>query len=106
MQFSLLDFRHVAAAGPGDMLLIGMWLAVTAGLGLAGLWIVMAVKRRLTRQEQSEPFTLQDLREMRARGEISEQEFSSLRSALLGRATERMRSTPDPPPSSPPPIDE
>jgi hypothetical protein len=56
---------------------------------LIGGYIVMRVYRRGARESGagSEPFTLQELREMRADGQISEREFESMKAVLIGRAT-------------------
>ena len=65
---------------------VGLWLMLAAVLGLAGTYLAVKVKQWARREQAPEAFTLQDLREMRARCEISEAEFESLRAALLARS--------------------
>jgi hypothetical protein len=64
---------------------IGLWLMLAAAAILAGLLLALAIKRRLQRDELPEPFTLEDLRKLRANQDITEQEFVALRARLLGR---------------------
>ncbi|MGD8450460.1 MAG: hypothetical protein PVJ57_01460 [Phycisphaerae bacterium] len=64
---------------------VGLWLAVAAVLGLGGLLATRAAKRYARQEQRSEAFTLQDLREMRAEEKITEDEFRTLRAALLGQ---------------------
>jgi uncharacterized membrane protein len=66
--------------------ILGM-LALVAGIG--GIYAAMKVRRWAQQQEPSESFTLQDLREMRARNDISEEEFQVLKAEVLGRAGDR-----------------
>lgn len=67
----------------GDVLPAIGWLAFTIAAIFAGLIVVFAVRRWASHEVKTDTFTIQDLREMRARGEISEQEFQSMRAALL-----------------------
>ena len=60
-----------------------MWFAVAAVASLVGFFIVVYVRKWAQRDERIENFTFQDLRDMRARGEISEQEFQAMRGTLL-----------------------
>lgn len=53
---------------------------------IAGYIIVRIVRRRsMDGGAAKEAFTLQDLREMRAAGQISESEFESMKAGLIGR---------------------
>ena len=67
------------------VLVISLWVMLAAVLAISALYVALAVKRYLQREARPEPLTLQDLREMRARNEISDQEFAALRAAILGR---------------------
>lgn len=66
--------------------IVGLWVMVAAILAIGGISVAMAVRRWAHREQPPEAFTLQDLRELRARNEISEQEFAALRAALLSQA--------------------
>ena len=77
-----------ALADLAPVLSRSLWvmLAAVLALGVAGIFAGVAVKRWSRREEAVEVFTLQDLREMRDRGEITEAEFAALRAEVLGRA--------------------
>lgn len=72
-------------SGANDILVIFVWFTVAAVLGLGGYYIVVAVRRWVQREESIGTFTIQDLRDMRARGQINDQEFAAMRSALLAQ---------------------
>lgn len=76
---------------------LAIWGAVLAGLILALVLFVYFYRSRVTvHRSGAEPiFTLQDLREMRLRGEISKKEFDHLRSRLLAEADVLLKG-PDP----------
>jgi hypothetical protein len=59
------------------------WFAVAAVVALGGFSIAVAVRRWTQRDEPAQNFTFQDLRDMRARGEITPQEFAAMRASLL-----------------------
>lgn len=83
-------------------------VALTALLGVmiaGGYLIVRWVKKRLSDSGGSQPFTLQDLREMKARGEINEREYETMRAAIVGEFSKPSR-TPLPKPKMPPPSGE
>jgi len=62
----------------GLLLVIGIPAIILCWLG------ARALKRRLLRHQSSEqPFTIQGLRDLRARGQITEQEFEAMRAAVL-----------------------
>lgn len=71
-----------------------VWFAVAAIASVGGYYLVVAVRRWTQREVQVETFTLQDLRDMRARGDISAQEFSAMRAALLARHTSHEEAAP------------
>ena len=66
------------------------WLVALGGvvvIGAAGIWVV----RRLVRRESdgaSSGFTLQDLRDMNASGQLSDDEFNRARDSMIGRLSE------------------
>ncbi len=63
---------------------IFIWIGVAMIAVVVGAGIIVAVRRWMRRDvETAESFTFQDLRDMRARGEINEQEYKSMRAALL-----------------------
>lgn len=59
--------------------------AILAVLILAGTAVIVWTRRWIRRDPGVEPFTFQDLRDMKARGEINEREFAIMRAALLDR---------------------
>lgn len=58
---------------------------------VGSLWVARWVRRRYSEPQNVEPFTLQDLRDLRAQGQITGAEFEHLRAGLIGRmrASER-----------------
>lgn len=82
----------IADASPGGSLFghVLPWLVALLGvvaIGGAGIWIV----RRMARHELDDGaggFTLQDLRELRASGRLSDEEFIRARDSLIGRLSE------------------
>lgn len=88
-----------AAAGPaadsasallGDVL---PWLGLLALLVVAGWLVILVLRRRLASDEEAQaPFTLESLRELRRSGQLTEEEFSRAREAMIAstrRALER-----------------
>lgn len=73
------------AVGDADLVGVFLWFAVVAVASLAGFYLVAALRRWMQREARIESFTLQDLRDMRARGDISDHEFSAMRAALLAQ---------------------
>ena len=75
------------------------------GIAVAVLIIVVFAARRWFRggQESSSGpiFTLQDLRKLRAEGDITEEEYATLRAHLIGPLADRP-SHQKPPPKAPP----
>jgi hypothetical protein len=66
-------------------------LLIWGGLGVAllgGLWLVWTRSRRWLlendRPASGGAFSLQELRDMRSRGDLSEEEFETLRQQLVG----------------------
>ncbi len=66
------------------------WLVALLGvvvIGATGIWIV----RRFARRESDAGgagFTLQDLRDMKASGQLSDDEFNQARDSMIGRISE------------------
>jgi hypothetical protein len=73
------------AVGDADLVGVFLWFAVVAVASLAGFYLVVALRRWMQRETRVDSFTLQDLRDMRTRGDISDQEFSAMRAAMLAR---------------------
>ena len=59
------------------------WLVVVVAAILAGFAVVVAVRKWARREVRAEAFTVQDLRDMRARWQITEAEFVAMRATLL-----------------------
>ena len=71
----------------GDVLpWLGALFAVVV-IGAVAIWLL----RRMLKQDSgggSGGFTLQDLRDMRASGELSDEEFEKARASIIGRLSE------------------
>ena len=75
----------------GEML---PWLAGLTVLVVAGGVVIYFLRRSLGRGDTpSEGFTLQDLRDLHAKGSLTEEEFDRARSSLIEHAS---RTDPDP----------
>ncbi|MBU0637782.1 MAG: SHOCT domain-containing protein [Planctomycetes bacterium] len=70
-----------------DMLAAFLWVSVAALAAIAGMVVIRTVRNWARRDEVTAPFTIQDLREMRARGELSDEEYEAMRAAILGHYT-------------------
>lgn len=57
-----------------------------AVIGIAGAYFALAVRRWARSAPTAEAFTLQDLREMRERGELRPREYEALRARMFARA--------------------
>jgi len=90
----------LATGDLGRALSVGLWLGLAAVLLVAGAAVARSLGRWVRRHEPTPAFTLEELREMRRRGEITEQEFAALRAEVLGRLA---GSTPFAPSSDGPP---
>jgi uncharacterized membrane protein len=92
--------RLIAAATPGtgELLTIFAWFVIVALAAVGGIYLVMVVRRWTQREQRTATFTIQDLRDMRARGDISEPEFVAMRATILTQLD-----VPRPTASSPPP---
>jgi uncharacterized membrane protein len=81
-----------------DALGLALLVMLVAVAGMGGAYAALRVRRWSRQEERRESFTLQELREMRARGEINEQEFLALRGQVLNRAgTASPHNGPEPP---------
>jgi hypothetical protein len=60
-----------------------IWGGAAVGAILVGAIVVGLVRRWVQREEKTETFTLQDLREMQADGRISAAEYKAMRATLL-----------------------
>jgi uncharacterized membrane protein len=82
--FSATENSPLAAIPTGGQVVtLFVWFLLVAGLAAAGLYAAVALRRWSNRDQRSENFTFQDLRDMRARGDITEAEFKAMRGALL-----------------------
>ncbi|MCK4343135.1 MAG: SHOCT domain-containing protein [Phycisphaerae bacterium] len=86
----------------GELASYFVWIAVVVLAIAAGFLAVVAVRRWAHREERAETFTFQDLREMRARGEITEREFAAMRNVLLEQMQADLPPEPSQPESPPP----
>jgi hypothetical protein len=75
----------LAETNLSNALMVGLWVMLAAILGVAGTRLALAVRRRFRTDPPTQTFTLQDLRELRDKGELSEQEFAALRALTLSR---------------------
>lgn len=94
----------LAAAGDRNWGQVALWVGVLLA-ALVLLWFVARRARRLLYDNEAnrEVFTLQDLREMRDQGLISDVEFQRMRSAILGLHQAAMKKeSPQPGPGSGP----
>ena len=75
------------AASQGDAVGIVIWLSLLILAGLGGIQVLLWLRRRL-RVEKDRPasvgFSPEELRELRQRGQLTDEEFSRLRRAALG----------------------
>jgi hypothetical protein len=92
----------LAATDLGTALTIGLWIMLAAVLAIGGIYAALAVKRWVQRDEPVEVLTLQDLREMQARGQITEKEYEILRAGILGSVEPSADTPPDPEQHDPP----
>ena len=96
-----------AAAARSSRLFVEVlpWLLVLLGIVVAGAVVVM-LARRLTKDAPSGPpqgFTLQELRELHAAGELTDEQFERARAVMIGRWTEPSTpKEPDAPPADDP----
>jgi len=89
------------------------WLAGLLVLVLTGGVVIFVLRRTLRDPGSSGPaegFTLESLRSMHARGDLTDEEFESAKAAMIGRLKgsdppdrpRRSPSRPSPPPAAPP----
>ncbi len=97
----MTDFHPVLAefAYRRDVFEVFIWFGAAGLLTLVGFYVVAAVRRWALRRHAVATFTLQDLRDLRMRGELNEREFATLRAQLLDQmgATADGPSAPDEP---------
>ena len=78
---------------PGSNLMMqvagmGILLVVLVVLGFV---VVRIIKRRLQKDAPLDTFTLQDLRNLRAQGQLSDAEYERLRAMLIGQTAKPAR---------------
>lgn len=81
----------VGVGGGSSWSHVFVWLLVIAVAVVAGGGFVLVLRRRVKagQDEGSAGFTLQDLREMHAAGQLSDVEYRAARTALLGAFASR-----------------
>jgi hypothetical protein len=94
-----------ATPGAGDVLVLFVLFLLAAVVALAGFYVAVAIRRWSQREVRATTFTFQDLRDMRASGQINEREFVAMRAALLAELELDERDEAGPqemPPATPP----
>lgn len=91
------------AASTGDLYL---WASVALGLIFAGVVVVVVVRRWARTEIHADSFTVGDLREMLARGDITEPEFRAMRSRIIEQVRADLQSQPPAKPAPRIPPDE
>jgi hypothetical protein len=92
MLFPSTDFVAVLADSQPIRHVLFRASLLLIGLMFLGL-IVVRVRRWRTSEEDtshSEPWTLQDLRDLRAAGELSEEEFGRLKAAMIAQYKQKL----------------
>src|SRR5438309_443917 len=84
----------LAAANLGNALIAALVFMLATIAAVGGFYVARAVKRWMRRDQGAEAFTMQDIRDMKARGEITEAEFQAMRGAILGSAVTKLQSVP------------
>ncbi len=80
----------------GSVLSVAGWIGLTVLLGFAGIFVVRRVRIWTQAEGETDSFTLQDLRDMHARGDIGETEFETMRAELIsGISPSRSRDGPE-----------
>ncbi len=74
---------------------------IGVGAMLIGILASRLLRKRLRNSRPTEVFTIQDLREMRRREDITQQEYETMRAAIIGRVAD----APQPEPRKTSPID-
>lgn len=88
-----------------DVFALVTWLVVPVVALALGYFVVRGVRRWAQQEVKADTFTFQDLRDMRARGDISEREFAVMRDTLLAQVqqdADLKPSNPSTPPAEPP----
>lgn len=76
-----------------DVWSLGFGIALVTGGAIGGFFLARMVRSWARADATVETFTLQDLREMRTRGEISDAEFERMRAAIIGQHARRSGSS-------------
>jgi hypothetical protein len=86
----IVNSMIVAAVDRSNKLLADVlpWLIVLVGIVIAGGVAALLVRRSMRRDHSSsDGFTLQDLRDLHAAGELTDQEFEQAKAMMIGRLT-------------------
>ncbi len=101
----IVNSMLVAAVDRSSRLLADVlpWLIVLVGIVIAGAIIAFLVRRSMRKEDtSSDGFTLQDLRDLRAAGELTDQEFERAKVMMIGRLTAPKSTPQTAKPESPP----
>lgn len=77
----------LAQASDADLLTLALWCTVLLAALATLVWGILRAKRTLLSEESSPGWTLQDLRDMRDRGDLTASQFVQLRASILGIGT-------------------
>jgi hypothetical protein len=95
----VVEAWHLILAEAGDTGSIIFWSLVLIVIVVAGLYVVLWVRRWL-QEDNGEPggigFTLGDLRALHRKGEITDEEFERARTQMLAGAKAMAEKLPDP----------
>lgn len=89
---------QASGGGATSVQSVALWSAALMGGLVVGALALFAIRRRLlggSGGSEGAPFTLHDLRQLRARGEMTEEEFEAAKAAMLGQAPPGERRAPE-----------
>lgn len=78
----------IDAASQGSIL--SSWLptvGLVCGLVVAAIIVILRLRRSIFQESESRGFTLQDIRELKAKGQISDEEYERARTVIIGSTT-------------------
>lgn len=79
----------------GELAALFKWFLIATAALLAGFLLIVFVRRWMKQEPKTHSFTFQDLRELHASGQISDEEFKSMRNVLLGQLDARKNTSED-----------
>lgn len=91
-----LSLKLVIAAQSANQLFIETlpWLVGLGVIVFIGAWAIYFVRKMMQRQSSSleDGFTLHDLRQLHAQGELNDEEFKRAKDAMIGRLQDSIES--------------